>query len=163
MPISEYIRSLREKVGQELLIVVGAAAIIYNDNDEILLQYRSDYHVWGIPGGTLEPGEDPAEAVIREVLEETGLHVVPERIVGVYGGKDHLITYPNGDKVAITSITFFCRVLGGELRLDHDESLDLRWFALNNLPDEILPHHRQRIIHAMTMNKPFFRLPDDAT
>lgn len=160
MPIPEYILNLRRKVGNDLLMVVGAAAVICNEHDEILLQLRADFNLWGIPGGLLEPGEDPAEAVIREVLEETGLQVIPERIVGVYGGKDHLITYPGGDQVAITSITFRCRIVGGSIQMGDTETLDLRWFSLEALPENIVPHHHQRILHATTRQTPFFRLPD---
>jgi 8-oxo-dGTP pyrophosphatase MutT (NUDIX family) len=160
MPIPEYIRKLRQKVGHELLLVVGVAAVILNHDDEILMQLRSDFGLWGIPGGLLEPGEDPAEAVMREILEETGLHVTPQRIVGVYGGKDHLITYPNGDQVAVTSITFLCHVTGGEVCMDQDETIGLHWYAFDALPENMLPHHRERIVHAMTRETPFFRLPD---
>lgn len=161
MPVPEYIRRMRAKVGQDLIMVVGAAAVICDADGQILLQERADYRVWGIPGGIMEPGEDPAAAVIREVREETGLHVIPERIVGVYGGQDHLITYPNGDQVAVTSITFLCRVIGGTLQVDRDESLALRWFPADNLPENILPHHIPRIHHAFNRDTPFFRLPNN--
>lgn len=163
MPVPKFISNLREKVGHDLLIVVGVAGVIFNEDDEILLQLRADFDVWGIPGGLLEPGEDPAEAVVREVLEETGLYVIPERIIGVYGGKDHLITYPGGDQVAITSITFRCRIGSGSLDTGDDETLALHWFRFDALPENILPHHRQRIIHAVTRETPFFRMPDELT
>lgn len=159
MPIPDYVKQMRARIGSDLLVMVGAAAIVINDERKVLLQLRSDTHTWGPPGGALEPGEEPAEAVVREVEEETGLVVVPERLVGIYGGPDMVFTYPNGDRVAITSITFACRVVGGELRVDGDESLDLRWFGFDELPANIAPWIRQRIVHAFTRTTPYFRLP----
>lgn len=163
MTISEYIRKMRQHIGQEQLILVGAAAVILNEAGQVLLQHRSDSKLWGIPGGSIEPGEEPAAAVMREVWEETGLRVLPERIVGVYGGPSHLVTYPNGDQCAFTSVTFACKVVGGELSVDDDESLELRWFDPQNLPEALVPHHRERIHHAVTRDTPFFRLPGGAT
>lgn len=160
MSVSEYIRSMRARIGSDLLVLVGAAAIIRNEQGEVLLQHRTDSHRWGLPGGAVDPGEEPAAAVIREVYEETGLRVIPERIVGVYGGKTNCITYPNGDQVAITSITFACRVAGGSLTINDDESFELRWFPPDALPDNLVPHHRERIHHAVTRDTPFFRVPD---
>jgi hypothetical protein len=62
--------------------------------------------------------------------------------------------------VAITSITFACRVIGGELRIDEDESLELRWFAYDDLPVEIAPWIRQRIVDAYTLREPYFFKPE---
>ena len=120
MPISEYVAALRAKIGTDLLMTPGVAAVIFNERREILLQLRSDNHRWGLPGGAVDPGEDPADAVAREVMEETGLSVEPVRIVGVYGGPSLLVTYPNGDQIAVISIVFECRVVAGELRTDDD-------------------------------------------
>ena len=91
----------------------------------MLLQRRSDDGEWGLPGGAMEPGEEPAESLVREVREETALEVVPERIVGVYSGPDFRVSYANGDQAMIVSITFACRSLGGEPRINDDESLEL--------------------------------------
>jgi 8-oxo-dGTP diphosphatase len=159
MPIPEYIRNLREKIGHELIMIPGAAAVIVNAADEVLLQRRGDNGQWSLPGGAIEPGEEPAEAVIREVLEETGLHVRPERIVGIYGGPTHVGQYPNGDQVAFVSVTFQCSVIGGELRVDGDETLELRYVYWLNLPETTVEKHRIRIEHAMTRTTPFFAVP----
>lgn len=160
MPVPEYILKMRAHIGHDLLMIVGAAAIIRNDAGDILLHRRADNRMWGIPAGISEPGEELAVCIIREVREETGLDVIPERIIGVYGGPSHVLSYPNGDQVASTSVCFECRMVGGSLRTDGDETLALRWFAPDNLPDSLMPHHRERIEHAVTRTEPFFRLPD---
>ena len=159
MPVPDYIRKMRAVVGHDLIVMVGTSAVIQNEHGEVLLQHRSDNGLWGIPGGALDPGEDPAPGIIREVYEETGLEVVPERLIGVYGGPDHVSRYPNGDVVAFTSICFACRVTGGTLKLDDDESLDLRWFAPDALPENMVSIHRPRIEHALTRDTAYFRMP----
>lgn len=155
--ISPHVRDLREKVGTDLILSVGAAAIITNERGEVLLQRRGDTGRWGINGGGVDPDESPADAVVREVWEETGLRVRPERIAGVYGGKEFYLTYPNGDQVAITSILFECRVIGGEMDADGKETLELRYFKaqdiINNpdVPERMrvrVKHHAEPRQHA---------------
>ncbi|WP_238996652.1 NUDIX domain-containing protein [Paenibacillus pinistramenti] len=90
--------------------VVG---IIRNENKEILFGRKHGEENWGLIAGAIEPGETPAEAVIREVFEETGLHVNPESIIGVYGGKDQRHIYPNGHQVEYLTIVFKCTINGG--------------------------------------------------
>jgi 8-oxo-dGTP pyrophosphatase MutT (NUDIX family) len=146
MPISDYLRKLRLKIGNDVVMVPAVTAIIFNSAGEVLLQRAADDGKWYTVGGALDPGEDAADAVVREVLEETGLHVIPERIVGVYS--DPLTVYGNGDKVLYVSTCFVCRVVGGTLAPGDDESLELRYFPLDRLP-ELLPTHRHRILQAV--------------
>ncbi|MBO9308684.1 MAG: NUDIX domain-containing protein [Chloroflexi bacterium] len=134
MPISGYIRQLREKVGQAPILMLGVTGVVIDGAGEILLQLRSDNRQWALPGGALDPSEEPAEAVVREVWEETGVLVQPERVVAVHGGEDFFTRYPNGDQVYIVSITFACRPLRGEPRVNDDESLEVRYFPPDQLP-----------------------------
>ncbi|MHB8628167.1 MAG: NUDIX hydrolase [Aggregatilineales bacterium] len=149
MPISDYHRALRQKVGHMRILSPGAAAVVLNERGEVLLQQRRDDGRWGLPGGAIEPGEDPADTIVREVWEETGLHVVPERIVGVYGGTDGYHTYPNGDEMAFISVVFECRVIGGELNPQDGESLALRYFPSAEMPPTLFSRHRMFIDHAL--------------
>lgn len=148
MPISPYMRDLRAKIGHDVLLQPGVAAVIINADGHVLLQLRSDDRTWGLPGGAMEPGEEPAETLVREVREETALEVVPERIVGVYGGPDFRVRYPNGDEAAILSVTFACRPVAGEPRVNDDESLEVRYFAPDALP-AMPARHRTRIQDAL--------------
>jgi 8-oxo-dGTP pyrophosphatase MutT (NUDIX family) len=90
----------------------------------------------------MDPGEQPAETVVREVYEETAVHVVPERITSVLTQPPN--TYPNGDRTEFVDITFRCRAIGGEARVNDDESLAVGWFALDDLPP-ISDLNRKRI------------------
>jgi 8-oxo-dGTP diphosphatase len=159
MPISSYIAELRAKIGQALLLLPAAAAIIQDEEGRVLLIRRGDGRGWSLPGGMMEPGERIAEAVVREVWEETGLEVEPVRLVGVYSDPAHThITFPNGDEVHFVSSTFACRVVGGRLRPDGDESLEVAYFAPEALPGGVIGDHERRIRDALAGREAaFFR------
>lgn len=149
MGISAYIRDLRKKIGHDLLLLPSVGAVIFDDRKRVLLQQARDDGMWYVPGGAVDPGEEPADAIVREMKEETGLDVEPVRIVGVYASPN--ITYPNGDKVQYVGPVFLCKVVGGMLTVADDESLQLKYFAMNDLPD-LRPDHRSRIDDALTDN-----------
>jgi len=131
----DYLRWLRARVGHEQVILAYTSAIITDAQGRVLLQRRSDFPWWGLPGGVLERGERLEECLRREVWEETGLHVDPGRLVGVYSSPDFNVTYPNGDRVQQFTVCFACRVTGGRLRADGDEVLGLAHFPLDDLPE----------------------------
>lgn len=162
LSVQSYTMTMREKVGQMLLMCAGASGIVLNDKNEILLQFRSDKHIWGLPGGAIEPGEEPAEGVIREVYEETGVIVQPERIVAVMAGGDHMVTYDNGDPVGFLTVVFMCRAVSGEPHAHDSETLDARYFPLDALPDDILPLHRFRIKKAFENQSGVFFSPPNS-
>lgn len=150
MPQSEYIRKIRAKIGSDLLLLPGVTAVVINDRDEVLLQLRSDTRTWAPPSGGLEPGENLAQCVIREVLEETGIDVMPESIIAVLSGDDFAVTYPNGDQIGVVSCVFRCRPRRESApRVNDDESLDMRYFAPGDLPDNMLQRHRWIIVKAL--------------
>lgn len=160
MPIADWMRQIREIVGHDLVVSMGAAAIIRDDEGRFLLQQRSDNGRWGLAGGAVDPGEEPAEAAVREAFEETGLHVEPVKLVGLFGGKRQIATYPNGDKMAYVSATFECRVIGGEIIPVSDETLDVRWFAPNELPQSFVDVHHRRIEAYLQGHTPYFLQAD---
>ncbi len=158
LPEVNYFSRIRPKVGHDLMMFPGASGIVINDKNEILLQLRRDLNIWGLPGGGMEPGEEPAEGVVREVYEETGVIVHPERIIAVLAGQDHVVTYPNNDQVAVVAVVFLCRPIKGKPKVNDGESLDVRYFPLDALPDNILDRHRFRIEKALENNlSAFFR------
>lgn len=161
MPISEYIANIRTKIGKDILILPGTSAVVFNDAGEALLQLRSDYKIWTLLGGYLDPGEDLADCIIREVREEAGITVLPESLVAVLVGADHLHTYENGHQVAIVNICFRCLPVDDTPPTpDKDESLEVRYFALDNLPDNLYPMHRKLIAKAAAKDpRAYFRSP----
>ena len=132
MPISDYMAGLRHHVGHDLLMMPCVAAVVRDDEGRVLLQRRSDTGTWGVPGGALDPDEEPAQACVREIHEETGLVVRPIAVVAV---ETHPIsTYPNGDVVQPICTVFACEVVGGVLGSLDGESLELRFFPVSELP-----------------------------
>ena len=150
MPISDYIKKLRAKIGSDLLLLPGVTAIVINDRGEVLLQLRRDTDTWAPPSGGVEPGETVAEAVKREVREEAGIEIEPLAIVAVLSGSDHNVTYPNGDQLATVTTVFRCRPLrAASPRVNDDESQDVRYFSTDALPEDMLPRHRWMISLAL--------------
>ena len=159
MPISPYLRALREKVGTAPLMVPAVCALIFDERDRVLLHRASDDGRWHTIGGSIDPGEEIADAAVREAREETGLAIEPLRLVGVY--TDPPVIYANGDVVLYHSFAFECRIVGGEMHVADDESLELRFFGADELPDDLRELDRHRILHALKRHDraEFFRSP----
>jgi 8-oxo-dGTP diphosphatase len=159
VPTPPHIAQLREYIGHATLLMPAAAAIIQDDARRVLLIRRGDGRGWSLPGGVMEPGECIADCAVREVWEETGLEVEPVRVVGIYSDPAILhVTYPNGDQVHFVTATFECRVVGGQLRPDGEESLEVAYFPPNALPQPLVCDHQIRIHDALTGREAaFFR------
>jgi 8-oxo-dGTP pyrophosphatase MutT (NUDIX family) len=128
----------------------SVSAVIFDRRRRLLLQQRSDGGQWGLPGGSVEIGESLATAIVREVLEETGLTVEPRRLIGVYSDPAlQVVRYPDGNVWHYVNACFRCAVRGGELTTC-DETLALDWFSPQRLPRTLLPNHRIRIRDART-------------
>ena len=119
-----------------VLLQDGAAAIIINNEGEVLLQSRTDRDLWGLPGGCQELGETFKDTVIREVKEETNLDVEEKDIelIDIVSGKSRRNSYSNGDVVINNTALYCIRKYSGELKWD-EESKEMKFFDLNNLPE----------------------------
>ena len=136
-----YIRWLRSKVGHEKVILVFAGGCILNLRGEVLLQQRGDTGRWGFPGGALELGETPEMAAIREAREETGLEVEVGDLIGLYTDCD--MKYASGDQAQSIMIAYELKAVGGALRCDDDETLELRYFPLDQMPPLFCRQHEE--------------------
>jgi 8-oxo-dGTP diphosphatase len=146
MGLSPYLQGIRSRIGHDFLLLPGVSAMVFNDNGELLLGRRSDNGKWSIIGGIVDPDEEPADAVVREVLEETGVRVKVDRVSGVYTSRR--LTYPNGDLAQYVTIAFRCSVISGTPCANDDESLEVAWFAVDRLPKDIHPDYHPRIADA---------------
>ncbi|HEU4346865.1 MAG TPA: NUDIX domain-containing protein [Actinoplanes sp.] len=131
MPMSEYLRELRRHVGHAMIMAPGVSAVVRDDAGALLLGRRSDDGRWSLPAGSVDPGEQPADAIVREVREESGVEI---RVDGIAGVALHPHTYPNGDRCQFLNVWFRCTAIGGQARVADDESLEVRWFAPDALP-----------------------------
>ncbi|MEI5907708.1 NUDIX domain-containing protein [Bacillus spongiae] len=120
----------------------GVAVIILNEENKVLLQKRADVGLWGIPSGHIEIGETVSEAAIREVKEETNLRIRIKKLIGVYSDPNsQVFVYPNGEVIHFITTCFLAEITGGELRCNSDESLELKFFDQQNLPQDLLKMH----------------------
>jgi len=132
MPTPEFILELREKIGHDLLWLPGVTGLVVDEADRLLLVRRSDTLAWTLIAGCLEPGEQPASGIVREVFEETGVTVEVDRVLAVNATKR--IEYVNGDQAVFMDVAFVCRPTGGEARVNDDESVEVRWCPVEDLP-----------------------------
>lgn len=125
-------------------IIVTGGAIIRDSAGRILLQQRSDYGDWGLPGGGMEPGETIEDTMRREVREETGLDVTGCSLFSVYTGPRMRYVYPDGGRVVFTMFIFEAEVADLHIKLESDgktlrfkdeanESLRLEFWMLNDI------------------------------
>lgn len=137
--MADYISWLRSKVGHEKVILVFAGGCLFNDEGKVLLQKRGDSGKWGFPGGAIELGETPEETAVRELKEETGLDVEVESLIGIYTDSD--IKYPSGDEAHSICIVYKLKAISGELKCDNLETIGLKYFAINELPEMFCKQH----------------------
>lgn len=147
MPIPEFVRRLRDGVGPDLLWLPGVSAVVLDEKRRVLLGRRADNGLWAVVSGILEPGEEPAVAVVRECLEETGVEVEVVALTSVTTSAE--VTYPNGDRAQYLDVCFWCRPTGGEARVADDESTEVGWFRLDELPAPLARSTRERLSHAL--------------
>src|SRR4029079_476818 len=127
MPTPDFVLALRDKVGTDLLWLTGVSAVVRNDRGEVLLGRRVDTGEWALPSGILEPGEQPALGLAREIEEETGVVVRVEALASVETQQEQ--SYPNGDRAQSLDLCFLARHVEGEARVNDDESLEVGWYA----------------------------------
>ena len=149
MPIPEFIAEIRALIGHHPLWLPGVTAVVRREHEgreQVLLVRRADDGRWTPVTGIVDPGEQPAVAAVREVLEEAGVVAEVERLVWVSSGP--VEQHPNGDQAQYLDHTFRMRAVGGEPRRDGDETLAARWFSVYEMPP-LRASFRSRIIYAV--------------
>jgi 8-oxo-dGTP pyrophosphatase MutT (NUDIX family) len=131
VPTPEFVLALREKVGNDLLWMPGVTAVVRR-GDELLMVRRRDNGAWTPVTGIVDPGEEPAVTAVREALEETGVSIRVDRLSSTDAGEQ--VTYANGDRAVYLDLTFACTWLSGEGHVADDESTDVRWWPIDDLP-----------------------------
>lgn len=134
----DYILQLRQYIGHRPILMVGAAILVLDEQDRLLMMKRSDSGTWGIPGGATEPGEVVEEAAKRETLEEVNLEIREMSLFGVFSGPELYYKYPNGDEVYNVTIMYLSRDWYGEIKLNHEHT-EWRWFSADETPEDVSP------------------------
>ena len=134
-----YILDLRKVVGHRTLIQVGAGIIVEDPEGRVLLQLRAYNHAWSYCGGSCEIDEKVEDTARRELYEETGLIAEDLELFGVWSGPELHYVYPNGDEVSNIDIVFLCKSWSGEIKRQEDEVDALRFFAVDEIPENLSP------------------------
>jgi 8-oxo-dGTP pyrophosphatase MutT (NUDIX family) len=158
MPISPYLKAVREKVGHDLLTMTAVSISIFDSEGRLLLGKDTEMHCWTLPGGAVDPNEQPADAAVRECFEETGLLVKLDTLIGVFGGPEFLVHYPNGDVTYYTTAAFRASIIGGSHRPMDGELSDLTYFSQSEC-DSLNMSPSSRLISRQafaTASQPYF-------
>ena len=151
---TDYISFIRQQVGHQPVILVFAGGVLVNEQQQVLLQKRTDFNQWGLIGGALEFGETAEQACVREYQEETGLQVAVQSLMGVSSG--HVQRYPNGDIAQTVVIEFVVKAIGGHLNAFNKETAALAYFDAAHLPPIFNTQHRQSIQRYYAGAYPYF-------
>ncbi|WEV54791.1 NUDIX domain-containing protein [Leuconostocaceae bacterium ESL0723] len=153
MTAENYIARMRAKVGHEGMIFVSAFGVLWNEaHDAILLEKRWDSDAgWGFPGGYLEYGDSPMQAVVREFKEETNLDVEVVRMLGLASQ----VTEKNswGDAQETIAIGFEVKKIGGHLQKDNTETLEAAYVPVNPEPKMFVPQAQETLHRILTENE----------
>jgi ADP-ribose pyrophosphatase YjhB (NUDIX family) len=134
-----------ERIGRLGMVQFGCSALVLDAEERVLLTRRTDNGRWCLPGGRLDPGESAEECCVREVLEETGLHVELVRLIGLYSSPHRLVEYADGNRRQIVAAHFLVCVVGGELQLS-DETTEYGYFGRGEIAAmDVMEHHLERI------------------
>lgn len=143
MSVPDFVLELRRHVGTAPLWLAGATAVIRDPHGaRVLLVRRADNGWWTPVTGIVDPGEHPAEAAVREAREEADVRIRVDRVASI--GVSRMVTYANGDRAQYLDHTFACTYLDGDPHPADGENTDVRWFAINDLP-EMRPHMLARL------------------
>ncbi|MBO0811676.1 MAG: NUDIX domain-containing protein [Microlunatus sp.] len=155
MPTPQFILDLRQHVGTAPLFLNGVKSVLFDRREDprrVLLGQRADNGAWRLPAGILEPGEQPAPGLVREVLEETGVEMAIDRLVELRTLP--MITYPNGDQVQYLSCVFRGHYVSGAAHVADDESIAVGWYDLDQLPDGLPDGDHESIKLGLPLDAP---------
>lgn len=127
--VDEWMRSVGQGVAGYVTPKAAVGAVVHDGEGRILLVQRADSGVWLYPTGWCDVGYSASEVAVKEVLEETGITCVPERVIAVLDGMRMGFT-----RIPLYSIVFLCRATGGELQPHPLETADVGWFGEHELP-----------------------------
>jgi 8-oxo-dGTP pyrophosphatase MutT (NUDIX family) len=157
MPISPYVRELRSRLGSARLLLPSVSAHVFDPDGRLLLVQQRDSGVWSTPGGSIEPDETPADAVVRETWEETGFLVTTRGVLGVFGGPQFVVQYPNGDEAQYVIVAFDCEVVSGTLRASTEETMAAKYWSEAEASHLPLAGWLQHILPSVYARTPFER------
>ena len=133
-----YMSKIRELVGHRTIIQCAASIICVDEKGRILMGKRSDNHMWGYSGGSVEIDEPVEDCAKRELYEEMGLTADELELFYINSGPETHYIYPNGDEVSNVEIIYICRKWHGEIKMQDGEMEDIRFFTTDEIDMELI-------------------------
>ena len=133
-----YIFDMRKLVGHRTIIQCSGSIIIVDKNGRLLLGKRTDNHLWGYAGGSVEIDEKIEDCAARELFEEMGIVADEMELLYINSGKDTHYIYPNGDEVSNIEIVYICRKYHGTPKAQESEIEELRYFTLDEITTDMI-------------------------
>lgn len=141
-------------MGHDLLLLPSTTVLPRDGSGRILLVRLIDSGNWATIGGAVEPDESPSDGAVREAKEEAGVTVELGNVLGVFGGAEYRVTYPNGDETAYVVTAFDATVVGGTPRPDGDETFEVGWFLPEELPVAEMGGLTKALFRDLGLSKP---------
>lgn len=129
----------------KIKIIPHSVTIVFNKNNEVLLEKRADDGFFDFPGGGVDEGETFEEAAIRELYEETGLIAKNLKLFKVYEGDITYYKYPNGDEVYGIDHIFIVDEFEGEFKPQLEEVSSLEFYPIDKFPQKMSIRNKQII------------------
>ena len=141
----DYIKELRKRTNHMPLVLPHSVVVLFNENNEILLEERSDDGYFDFPGGSIDLKESAEDAAKRELLEETGLEAIELKLFKVYSGEITHYVYFNGDEIYGVDLVYLCHKYKGELKPQLEEVKNLKFYKLDDMPNKMSIRNKQII------------------
>ena len=129
---------MRELIGHRTIIQCAASIICVDDKGRILMGRRSDNHMWGYSGGSVEIDEYVEDCAKRELYEEMGLVADEMELFFINSGPETHYIYPNGDEVSNVEIIYICRKWHGNIKMQDGEMEEIRFFSTDEIDLSII-------------------------
>ncbi len=143
--MEDYIKKVRKVIGHEPMLLAHAVVILFNEQNEILIEERADDGYLDFPGGTVDMAEEVIVTAKRELLEETGLVADELELFNIYSGEITRYQYTSGDITYGVDIVYICKKYHGELKPQKEEVKELKFMKLSDIKGKLSPRNKQII------------------
>lgn len=143
--MEDFIKKVRKVIGHEPMLLPHAVVILFNEQNEILIEVRADDGYLDFPGGTVDINEEVAVTAERELFEETGIIADELELFNIYSGEITRYQYTSGDITYGVDVVYICKKYHGELKPQQEEVKELRFLKLSDIKGKLSPRNKQII------------------
>ena len=141
--MEDFIKKVRKVIGHEPMLLPHAVVILFNEQNEILIEVRADDGYLDFPGGTVDMNEEVIMTAKRELFEETGLIADELEPFNIYSGEITRYQYTSGDITYGVDVVYSCKKYHGELKPQQEEVKELRFMKLSDIKGKLSPRNKQ--------------------